>query len=568
MTTSGEPGPNAEERVVTVPGVQGTESSVAPAGKNRSATTDSTFHHDPEFESRRLLHIREGRRYQFWRAALVGLIAGLMAVAFQIALRAAEFLRESVSGHFRVGGGWGGVATMLFCGLLGAAANFATARIAPEASGSGIPHVKGVLIGLRQFRWVRVVVAKFVGGFLALASGMSLGREGPTIHIGAACGMGVAEKLKTKKRSYHTLISAGAGAGLAAAFNAPLAGFLFVIEELRRELTPITYGAALIASVTADAVTRMLVGQHSAFHITGYHAPPMSALPLVAALGVLAGLLGVIFNKCLVRTGDLVGGLPLRSEVKGLVAGALAGLAVWFLPEVTGGGHRIAEIVLSGQYEHSRVFLVLMGLLVAKFVLTVLSYASGAPGGIFAPMLVIGALLGLGFGEIARDYLLPMQVTPAAFAVLGMAALFSSVVRSPLTGVMLIVEMTANYEQVYALIVACLFSYLVAEALKDEPVYDALLEREISRPDPAAKPGMEPMVREIYVEPGSLLDGMQVGDMSLPPECILVSVLRGANEIVAAKHFHIRSGDLVVLLVEVENAHLLHKVGEWAKTPD
>ena len=539
--------------------------------ENRDARYDQFNTAPPEhidFEDRRLRHLREGRRYQFWRAALVGLIAGLMGVAFQFALNGAEFVREVFAGWFRTRGQTGMMATVAFCAVLAGCANWVTMRIAPEAGGSGIPHVKGVLLGLRRLRWARVVVAKFVGGFLSLAAGLSLGREGPTIHIGAASGMGVAERLRIPKRSYHTLRCAGSGAGLAAAFNAPLAGFLFVIEELRRELTPLTYGAALIACVASDAITRLIIGQHSAFRITGYPTPPMSALPFVAALGLLAGVLGIAFNRSLLIAGRKMRRVPVSSPVKGMLVGVLAGLAVQYLPDVAGGGHRTAEIVLSGRHAHSQALLYIGALLLAKFALTVISYSSGAPGGIFAPMLVIGAFLGLGFGEVMRDCLAPMQVSPPAFAVLGMAALFSSVVRAPLTGIVLIVEMTGNYDQLYALIVACLTAYLIAEAFRDQPIYDALLDADLDRSDPAGQSGMDPAMTEVYVEPGSFMDGRQVSDLELPSQCALVSVLRGDNEFVPPDHLHIYAGDVLVFLAEADNTHVLHRVTRMARTPD
>ena len=528
----------------------------------------SEVEHEKHRESQRKLHIRESRRYQFWRAGLVGVVAGLFGVLFQKSLLGAEHLRESIVELVRSNSFLGCILTMVFCAALAGAAVLLTTKFAPEAAGSGIPHVKGVLMGMRHLRWVRVIIVKFVGGFLALGAGLSLGREGPTIQIGAATGMGVAEKLKARGSASRTLVSAGAGAGLAAAFNAPLAGFLFVIEELQRELTPITYGAALIACVTADAITRLLIGQHSAFHIYGYPSPPMAALPLVAVLGVLAGLLGVAFNKCLLGTTNTMRAIRAPDWAKGVTVGAIAGLAVWFIPAVTGGGHRTAEIVLSGQFAKASALWIVVGLLAAKFALTMISYGSGAPGGIFAPMLVMGAFLGLGFGEATRGLLATVNVSPAAFAVIGMAALFSSTVRSPLTGIVLIVEMTGNYEQLYALIVACLLAYLIAEWFRDEPVYDALLENDLHKPDPAGGVGSDPALVEVYVEPTSFMDGRQVDDLALPTECALVSVLRGQNEIVPAAGFHIKAGDIAVLISEREHAHLLYTVAKLARASE
>lgn len=515
------------------------------------------------YDSRRSNLLREGRSAHFWRAALVGMLAGLAAVLFQYALQAAEVVRNRIAQPLHLYLGlWGVPVLMAFCAALGGLSVYLTRRFAPEASGSGIPQTKEAVLGIRAIRWARVIAVKFVGGCLAIGAGMSLGREGPTVHIGASVGKAVSQKLHIPRRSYKTLIASGAGAGLAAAFNAPLAGFLFVIEELQRELTPVTYGAALIASVTADAVTRLIIGQQPAFRITGYPAPPLSTFPLIILLGVVAGLLGVAFNKCLL--------LSLKASerfnwTKGLVAGAVAGLFVWFLPAVTGGGHATAEIVLSGHFTQISALGMLWIMLLGKFALTMISYASGAPGGLFAPMLVIGAFMGLGFGDAASHLFPHLMVTPAAFAVLGMAALFASVVRAPLTGIVLIFEMTSNYDQLYALIVVCLVSYLVAELLHDRPIYEALFEYDIHKGVRRTHPHTEPVLVEFFVEPGSCFDGIQVEELKLPPECALVSVLRGQNEFIPPAKLHIKTGDVVVFLTERNDPRLIHMLAKMAR---
>jgi CIC family chloride channel protein len=513
-----------------------------------------------ERERRRKLNLRESRRSHFWRAALVGILAGLSGVLFQYALVGAEYIRNTSSAWLHSRGLWGPVAMVLLCVFLSASAGWLTMRFAPEASGSGIPHVKAVLLHLRKLDWLRILAVKFVGGFLAIGAGLSLGREGPTVHIGSALGKALAEKLRIPKRSYRSLIACGAGAGLTAAFNAPLAGFLFVIEEMQRELTPTTYGTALIASVCSDAVTRLIIGQHSAFRITGYPAPPMQLLPLIAVLGALAGLLGVLFNKLLLM------GVRLGQKWKWervLFAGVVAGLVVWFVPAIAGGGHHTAEIVLSGSISTRGAIWLILLLMFGKLLFTVISYAAGVPGGIFAPMLVMGAFLGLAIGEICHVVAPALPVNSAAFAVLGMASLFAASVRAPITGIMLIVEMTSNYDQLYALIVACLAAYLVAEALHDLPVYEALLEEDLHRN--VGNASGEPVLMEVYVEPGSPMDGQQVEELDLPEGHLVVSIMRGDNEFEPPDKFHIRGGDVVVFISENNEPHVTHSISKLAR---
>lgn len=506
--------------------------------------------------------LRESRRYHFGRAAIVGALAGGVAVLFQLGLIGAESMRLALVhtmqqvGHLRL------LSSIIFCSVTAGAAGYLTMRYCPEAAGSGIPHVKAVLLNMRQLRWVRVTFTKFVGGFLSIAAGFSLGREGPTVHIGACLGKAVAEKLRVPRRSHRTLIAAGAGAGLTAAFNAPLAGFLFVLEEMQRELTPTTYGTALIASVCADAVTRACLGQRPSFRITGYQSPALTLLPAIALLGILAGLLGVLYNRSLLVAGNLLGRFGWwKAAAVGVVSAAI----LWYVPDIAGGGHRTAEIVLSGEYAKTSAIGVLLALFVGKLLFTALSYGSGVPGGIFAPLLVLGAFLGLLFGQVTHLLLPGVTINSPAFAVLGMAALFSASVRAPLTGIVLIVEMTSNYEQLYALIVASLAAYLVAEALREPPVYEAMLERELHRPDPAAHDELEPVITELYVEPGSYFAGRQVAEIELPQSAILLSVLRGRNEFAPPGLFHIQAGDVIVFLQEAPDARIAHALATLAR---
>ena len=396
--------------------------------------------------------LREHRRLQFARAVLVGLGAGLLAVLFQYALVAVEGARSALLLRMHAFPWWGWLVVPMLGGISAGLAGWMTAHYAPEAAGSGIPHIKGVLMHVRTIYWRRLLPVKFLGGVLAIGAGLSLGREGPTVQMGAAVGKVIGELMHLPRRSRTQLVAAGAGAGLAAAFNAPLAGFIFVIEELQRELSPLTYGTALIAAVVADIVTRTFTGQLPSFHITGYSMPRLSALPLFAVLGVLAGLLGVIFNRSLLWTLRQFHGwtwMP-RWAYPALVA-LLAGLLAWWLPQAVGGGHGTAEAILRGQYAAVSFFGFLLLLFVAKFLLTVLSYGSGVPGGIFAPLLVLGALVGSMTGQVSELAFPSVAHTPAAFAVIGMAAAFAAIVRAPLTGIVLILEMTNNYEQLFPL---------------------------------------------------------------------------------------------------------------------
>lgn len=496
--------------------------------------------------------LREHRRYQFARAALVGLAAGAAAVAFQYALSGAEGARRALMQYLQGTPVWGWLVMPLVCAVSAGAAGWLTNRFAPAAAGSGIPHVKGVLMHVRVLNWKRLLPVKFIGGVLAIGAGLSLGREGPTVQMGAALDKAIGEFMRLPRRSRSQLIAAGAGAGLAAAFNAPLAGFIFTLEELQREFSPLTYGTALIAAVVADIVTRTLTGQEPSFRITGYPTPSLAVLPLFAILGLLAGLVGVAFNRSLLWALKASGSMTkVPRWAHPALVGGLAGLLIWVLPDALGGGHRLAETLLTGHYGAVSFLSFLALLFVVKFALTVVSYASGVPGGIFAPLLVLGAILGLMTGQVGSVGFPSLAHTPAAFAVVGMAAAFAAIVRAPLTGIVLILEMTNNYEQLFPLLVACMIAYLVAERLHNRPIYEALLEFDLKRSGFVQHPQSdEPVTMELAVESHSAMDARTVGDLNLPPDCMMVLIVRSGREIFPTEGTRLLAGDHITFSVK------------------
>lgn len=492
---------------------------------------------------------------------MIGVAAGGAAMAFQWALFAVEESRHRLLESLHAYPAWGWLVLPVIGLALGSIAGWITSRHVPEIAGSGIPHVKAVLHHLRPMRWLRVLVAKFVGGLASLGAGLSLGREGPTVQIGASVAAGISTLLKVPRRSRSQLIACGAGAGLASAFNAPLAGFIFVIEELQRELSPWTYGAALIATVCADIVTRSFTGQMPSFHVSGYPTPPIGALPLFAALGAVAGVVGVVFNRSLLGTMKWFHGQQrVPAWLWPGIVGLIVGLVAWWLPEATGGGHLTAGHLLRGFHAAPEALGFVVALFAVKFVLTQISYGSGAPGGIFAPLLLLGALLGLMMGQLGVALFPSLAGNPAAFAVVGMAALFTAVVRAPLTGIVLILEMTANYEQLFALVVACLMAYLVAEHFQDKPVYEALLDYDLRRKGIHPVEEAEPVLVDLVVQPASPMDHRLVRDLRLPSGCLLVTVKRAGREIVPDGDTRLHIGDQVTVIVAGDVAHVVAEI--------
>ncbi len=410
------------------------------------------------------------------RIIVVGLLAGTVAVAFRMALGAAEAVRTHVLTES--GGPWTVVLHGLVAAVCTAIAVLLVRHVSPAAGGSGIPQLKAVLLHMRRLLPMPVLAVKFIGGVLTIGAGLALGREGPTIQMGGATGKLTGRLMGMTGDERFILIAAGAGAGLSAAFNAPLAGLVFVLEEIQRAFHRRIFFATLLASVVADTVSRMALGQEPVFEIPSHPIPPLTLLPLFAFLGVAAGLLGVAFNHILVRSIDLVPRLsPGRSALGiGLLAGTTVAATAALDPGLVGGGHELTESALSGKAALSAVALVLA----VRFILTMISYGTGAPGGIFAPLLVLGAYAGLGLGLLADQWTFMDIQHPSAFAVVGMAALFAATVRAPLTGIVLITEMTGEHTLMLPLLVASLTAFFVADHLGCRPIYHTLMDREMN----------------------------------------------------------------------------------------
>lgn len=358
-------------------------------------------------------------------------------------------------------------------------------RFAPEAAGSGVQEVEGALDLARRLRWRRVLPVKFVAGVLALSSGLVLGREGPTIHIGASVGGALAEWGRLAVRERRGLVAAGAAAGLAAAFNAPLAAVLFVIEETRREFpyTFKTYVGVIIASILSGVVTEEIAGVGPDLAIA-VPAVPLWTLVAFVGLGVVLGGMGVLFNAMLLRGLDLAAALDRKARyVVPLSVGLVVGAFLFVLPGATRGDEALIPRLVAEQ--PGTAFL--LALVAVRLLTTVASYVSGVPGGIFAPILTLSAATGLALGGLV-DAAVPGAGVAAAFAVAAMGGLFTASVRAPLVGVVLVLELTGAYEALLPALVTCLVAHVTAEWLGGRPIYEQLLERTlrlagVRRPD-------------------------------------------------------------------------------------
>ncbi|MDM0030148.1 ClC family H(+)/Cl(-) exchange transporter [Variovorax saccharolyticus] len=404
---------------------------------------------------------------------LVGCLTGLVCAAFRLLLELADGLRgEFIAWAHREG----------FLGLLlvvaGAAAATAAAaalvsRISPNAAGSGIPEVEAALDGGDPGRPVRTAFVKFVGGVLAIGSGLALGREGPSVQMGHSIADLMGRLFRRGQLDARVLFAAGAGAGLATAFNAPIAGAVFVLEELLRRFDTRTAAAALGASAGAIAVARVFVGVDPDFSVPPQPFPGFATVPVHVLLGVLAALAAAAYTRAVMGTlaiADRAVGLPV--EARAALIGGGVGLLGWLAPQWVGGGDSLTQQTLLDAGTLSTIALVFA----IRFALGPLSYAAGTPGGLFAPMLVLGAQIGLVFGRLYAQWL-PGGASPTAYAVVGLAAFFTAVVRAPLTGICLAVEMTGSVSLLLPMLAACFGAMVVMNLLGVPPIYDLLRER-------------------------------------------------------------------------------------------
>lgn len=420
-------------------------------------------------------------------AVLLGALVGGLAAIFRLALEGTWDARGRL---VEAASGWGVPGALVSIAVSVAGVAFAVwlvHRFAPEAAGSGIQEVEGDLAGLRSIRWRRVLPVKFAGGLTAIGTGMIAGREGPTVHMGAALGSWLGDVMRRSAIDRHVLVAAGAAAGLTAAFNAPFAGILFVVEEMRSHFRygVISLPALILACVVSDVVVRGMLGSEPTIAMIAEPAPPLASLWLFVLLGVVFGLLGPLFNLLVRRALDGVERLP-SPYLPALVVGGAVGWLAWIDPVFVGGGYRMIADALAGKVAVGLLLLVFF----ARYLGTVACYVTGSPGGIFAPMLAIGTLLGLWFGDVASALLPGLVPHPAVFTVAGMAALFAAVVHAPLTGVALALGLTGNHELLLAVLTTCAAASVVAHLVGGRSIYTELLERSVrDRHAPAvAKP--------------------------------------------------------------------------------
>ncbi|MDD2215820.1 MAG: chloride channel protein [Eubacteriales bacterium] len=413
-------------------------------------------------------------------------------------------------------------------------------------SGSGIPQVKGIMMGYFNNNWLSTLLAKFFGGALCILAGLSLGREGPSIQLGSCIAQGVGNKLASTRTEKKILIASGAGAGLAAAFNAPLAGAMFALEEIFRYFSPVILLSTLVSAIAADFVSKIVFGMNPVFQFGELNVIPLESYWIFFILGVILGVFGAFHNYILLSIQKLY--KRINIIVRPVIPFLMAGVLGLYFPLVTGSGHPIIdELGVSASISF------LFTLLIIKFLFSMISFGSGAPGGIFFPLLMTGAIIGGIFGHVTVDFIGYEVGYINNFIILAMAGFFTAIVRAPITGVILLVEMTGSFSHLLPLTVVSVTSYVIADLMKSAPIYESLLENLIKgrKAEKARQDDGKKITLEMIVHHGSQIENKQIKEIDFPASCLLIAVRRRGKDIIPRGNTRILAEDYLVILTDL-----------------
>jgi CIC family chloride channel protein len=394
---------------------------------------------------------------------LIGALVGITVVAFIVLTeRFGARIDAAVAPAWR----------RLFVPIVGSLSmGFLLYKYFPDARGSGVPQTKAALFARGGIISLRTVLGKFFCTSATLASGIPLGRGGPSVQVGAGIASLLGRWLGLTPEKIKSLIPVGAAAAVAAAFNTPLAAVLFALEEVVGDLNAPVLGSVVLASATSWAILRLLLGNDPLFKVPQYQLVSPAEFFIYAVLGLLGGLLSVAFTKLLLKLRERFLRLPRKTMwFQPAIGGVAVGIMGWFVPQILGVGYSYVGQVLNG----GMAIRLMVLLLVLKLFAVVISYASGNAGGIFGPALFLGAMLGGTIGGVAHSYFPGHVANAGAYALVGMGTAFAGIVRAPMTSVVMIFEITRDYAVIVPLMISNLVSFFVSSRLQPQPIYEML----------------------------------------------------------------------------------------------
>lgn len=478
---------------------------------------------------------------------IVGAFAGLFSVLYRFIISKMDTYRASLYTSFDF-------KSVLILIIMAIIISFIIAKLlkwAPLSGGSGIPQIRGEILGKFKMDEWPTIISKIVGGSLGNLMGFSLGREGPSIQMGGASAKFVGKILKRPPDEIKYMITAGAAAGLAAAFNAPMAGCIFAIEELHKSYSKFVLLPAFIASIVANYVSFVIMGAESSFTFAVVKSLPMSLIWIAILVGIITGLVGGLYNLMIVKFQDLFKKINSDILKYSLLMGVTIILGFSFF-EATGGGHSLLEEMAETRFSVNYI----LAILIAKLFYTTFCYGSGVQGGIFLPVLVIGGSCGaLVFAMLEKGINLDQYYIN--FIVLGMSGILASVVRSPILSVILVSEMISSFEHLLGIAVVVIVSYYVAEVLKVEPIYDTLFERQLRNKNLLVT--HERDLSNYSVLEYTITDGLDVinkklKEIKFPRHILIISIERDNHEFVPNAEDKILLGDKITVLIDAKDA--------------
>lgn len=472
-----------------------------------------------------------------WQGIAVGLLAGIAGIAYRLLISEAEDLVASMAQLLAAMPQLAPLWLVALC-VLAVLCGFVV-RAEPHAGGSGIPQVCAEVAHRLQSRPERVLLGKFVGGTLAAGGGLSLGREGPSIQLGAMCGKLISRWLRLDRIREQYLLTCGAAAGLSVAFNAPVSGVLFSLEEIHRYISKKLIISCFSAALTADILSHYVFGLEPILRFPAIGTVPIGLYPRIVLLGVVLGLASGLYYVLMQACYRVYGKLGLYIVFRPIPAFLVSFVLFLAFPAVLGGGSTLLPTLLAN--DHTWLFLLV--LFAVKLLFSLISFTSGVPGGIFLPILIQGGILGCLFAQLFGGEF------NAFFIVLAMAGYLTAVMRNPLTSMLLIFEMTQRVSYFLPLAICCLCAYYTANALGTKPIYEYLLQNLLRTTSPLAD-GDPTMIQVVTpLPPRSRFCGVAIRDLRLPPDVLITKIDRTGGSTVARGATVLQPNDRIVFVM-------------------
>lgn len=416
----------------------------------------------------------------------------------------------------------------------------------PDIQGSGIQDVEGHIQGLIKMDWFSVLWKKFIGGAISLGSGLALGREGPSIQIGSVVGLGVNHFLKNGTRTdENLLLSAGASAGLAAAFSTPVSGVLFIAEEIYHKFSENLFMITFTSAVTGNFVAYNIFGVEPIINLDILLYYPLENYFYLVILGIIVALVGLVYQEVLLVVPKWYQKLPIPNYLITFIPFLLVIPIGVIAPELLGSGSDLIFLVENNQYALS----VLIGVFIFRFIFMQISYGTGVPGGIFLPILTLGALIGAIFGTVLINYFNFESHLLSNMMVYAMGALLTGVTNATLTSVMLMLELTGSVTHIMPLAIVCLSSFTTSRLLQSKPIYAVLLLKKVKLPYTALEGTISES--ELVVESNSKLDNMIVKDLNMPAPSQITKINRDHSEFIPKANTIIKANDIITYQADV-----------------